>query len=304
MVLDVGAPPSVGVPAEAETLLPERLERGEVIHYPACPFPLPEGDGRQFLLEQQLGGFAHKNISYNPLTGRAGGFMHRSAAQASRLQHLLGTFSRSVTAWLAGVLPRYASAWTLDRVSFRPAEEATRRLRLTARNDLLHVDAFPSRPTNGYRILRVFANINSTEPRVWVTSDPFGKLLAQYGREAGLPADSGSGEWVHQLREGLLRLIRPGRPRPSSYDEFMLRFHNYLKANDHFQEKCPKRFWHFQPGSAWMVMTDTASHAALRGRYALEHSYFIAPETCALPAEAPAELLKRACGVSVLKGAA
>ena len=51
----------------------------------------------------------------------------------------------------------YAATWKPDRGSYRPEEEATRRLRLTARNDLIHVDAFPNRPTQGYRILRVFA---------------------------------------------------------------------------------------------------------------------------------------------------
>jgi hypothetical protein len=289
--------------ARASAPLAEQLERGEVIHYPVCPFPLPVGDDRRFLLEQRLSSRAHKNISYDPHTGKAGGFLCHSPAQAGRLRDLLAEFSRTVTAWLAGVLPAYASAWQLDRVSFRPEEEATRRLRLTARNDLLHLDAFPSRPTNGYRILRVFANINRTEPRVWVTSDPFAKLLQRYGREVGLPGQAGPG-WMYRLRSGVAGLFRPGRRRRSPYDEFMLRFHNFLKASEAFQEGCPKRFWHFLPGSAWLAMTDTASHAALRGRFALEHSYFIAPESLALPAESPPALLERACGIGVLSRAA
>ena len=56
--------------------------------------------------------------------------------------------------------------------------------------------------------------------------------------------------------------------------------------------------------SAWLVFTDTASHAALRGRFAMEHSYFIAPEVLALPAESPAALLQKACGMMVLNRAA
>ena len=84
----------------------------------------------------------------------------------------------------------------------------------------------------------------------------------------------------------------------------MLRFHNFLKANDDFQERCPRRVWNFAPGSVWLAMTDTASHAVLRGRYALEHSYFISPESQALPAESPAALLEKACGLPVLARAA
>jgi hypothetical protein len=288
--------------ASGRNALAERLERGDVVYYPICPFSLPEGDDRRFLLDQRLGSRAHKNISYDPYTGKAGGFAVASPAQAARLRDLLESFSQTATAWLIATLPRYASAWQLDRVSFRPEEEATRKLRVTARNDLLHIDAFPSRPTNGYRILRLFVNVNLTEPRVWVTSDPFPRLLARYGREVGLPA--GGSQWFQRLGQGMIGLFRPGRPRRSVYDAFMLRFHNFLKTNHHFQEHGPKRFWHFQPGSAWLVLTDTASHAALRGRFALEHSYFLAPQTLALPDEAPAALLERASGIRVLNHAA
>ena len=32
----------------------ERLERGEVVYFESCPFPLPQGEDRAFLLEQTL----------------------------------------------------------------------------------------------------------------------------------------------------------------------------------------------------------------------------------------------------------
>src|SRR5438105_6853886 len=283
--------------------LEARLERGAIEYFPVCPFALPEGEERLFLLEQRLASRAHKNISYDPNTGRAAGFARTSAEQAERLRILLATFGQRATSWLARTLPRYARTWRLDRVSCRPEEEATRRLRLTARNDLLHVDAFPSRPTNGYRILRLFVNVNLTEPRIWVTSDPFAKLLERFGAAAGLPTRHRP-SWSHLLGQRLLRLVALGQPERSPYDAFMLRFHDFLKANDEFQERGPKRFWSFPPGSAWLAFTDTASHAALRGRYALEHSNFIAPQTLALPHESPPALLERACGVPVLHRAA
>jgi hypothetical protein len=255
------------------------------------------------LLRQRLASRAHKNISYDPLSGRTGGFVRESAEQAMRLRSILASFAERATAWLSAMLPHYAAAWQRDRVSFRPAEEATRRLRLKARNDLLHVDAFPSRPTNGRRILRLFVNINPTEPRVWVTSEPFGKLLERFGEAAGLPSGQGTG-WPWKLGSSMLGLFSPARARRSVYDAFMLRFHDYLKAKDDFQEHGPKRFWSFAPGSAWLVFTDVASHAVLRGRYALEHSYFVAPESLALPAESPPALLARRSGVPVLNRAA
>ena len=56
--------------------------------------------------------------------------------------------------------------------------------------------------------------------------------------------------------------------------------------------------------AAWLAFTDVCSHAVLRGRYALEHSYFVAPEALALPDESPPALLARACGMPVLGRAA
>src|SRR5437764_282297 len=167
---------------------------------------------------------------------RSGGFLRHTQIQAERLRHLLSEFSKTTTQWVARTLPQYSRGWQLDRVSFRPEEEATRRLRMTARNDLLHVDAFPSRPTNGWRILRVFANVNLTEPRIWITSDPFAKLLERYGEEVGLPTRQV--RWTGWLQRGMLGLFHSARRQRSVYDEFMLRFHDFLKTNDEFQERC------------------------------------------------------------------
>ncbi len=275
----------------------ERLERGGVLHYPQAPFALPAGDDLQFLLAQELGGRAHKNIGYDPATGKVSGYARRGGDQAERLRKIFAAFSREATAWMAKTFPGYAAGWQLDRCSYRPQEEATRRLRQTARNDLLHVDAFPSRPSHGHRILRVFANINPRDPRIWVTSDPFAKLLRRYGAAAGLPGGPASG-WLHGLAEGVVGLFRPRRGRRSAYDHFMLRFHDYLKKNDDFQERGPKRLWTFLPGAVWVAITDTCSHAVLRGRYALEHSYFVSPSAQALPQESPPALLEAACAAA------
>jgi hypothetical protein len=278
----------------------ERLERGEVIFYPQAPFALPGEADRAFLLGVRLGRLAHKNISLDPSTGRAAGF---SGADGARLAGVLADFSRTATAWLAGQFPAYATAWRLDRVSLRPEEEATRRLRLTARNDLLHVDAFPSRPTDGARLLRVFVNINPTEPRVWATSLPFADLLRKYGAASGLPGAPAAVGLLRRLRDGVARLFRAA-PRRSDYDAFMLRFHDHLKRCEELQERGPKRLHTFPPGSAWLAMTDACSHSVLRGRGALEHSYFVAAAGLARPQESPAALLRRFCGERGLGAAA
>jgi hypothetical protein len=279
----------------------ERLERGELLSWLVCPFSLPREDELPFLLSQRLTG-AHKSISWDPHSGRTVDFP-RQASAAQHLRQILQRFSDAATAWLAGLLPCYARSWRPERVSRHPEEEATRCLRLSARNDLLHLDAFPSRPTGGWRILRLFVNFSPTDPRVWITSDTFAELLERYGKEAGLPR-AGEDSLAWQLGQTVLGLFRPGDRRRSVYDRFMLRFHHFLKMNEKFQERCRKHFWTFPPGSAWLALTDTVSYAVLRGRYALDRTFLVAPESLVLPELSPPLLLQRACGVPVYRRAA
>jgi hypothetical protein len=267
----------------------ERLERGEVLVHAEAPFVLPGGDDRAFLLGQRLAARLHKNISYDPSTGRVSGFVRAGEGQEERLRAILGAFSQAVTEWVCATFPRYTPGLGLDRVSFRPLEEATRRARPTARNDLLHIDAFPNRPSHGRRLLRVFVNLSPTEPRVWATSEAFRKLLARHGGAA----QPGAG-WLRHLGARVLSAFRPAHARASAFDHFMLRFHDHLKSCDEVQTRSPRRLWTFPPGSAWLAMTDACLYAELRGQFALEHSYFLDPSCLALPAEAPAALVAAA----------
>jgi hypothetical protein len=287
----------------ATTSWEERLERGEILTFTPCPFTLPAENDLAFLRQQQLKSSAHKNISYNPDDDSVSSFVQHSRQQADRLRGLMHDFSQRVCVWLAHQLPRYAQAWQLDRASLRPDEEATRKLRITARNDLLHFDAFPSRPTRGHRILRCYVNINPADDRVWITSDTFAKVLEKFGAKVGLPAER-TNTWVHRLGQGILGIFQPTAFERTDYDEFMLRLHHYLKTNDDFQERAPRKLWHFKPGTAWLLFSDAISHAELRGQYALEHSFFVAPQTLALPNEAPSSLLERISRTSILPKAA
>ena len=257
----------------------ERLERGEVVFYPQTPFILPSGEDYAFLLDQQSGGVIHKDIGFNPHNGKAIGFVRHDVIQAEHLERVFGEFARAALEWLRLALPTYAPGIEADRVSYRPEEEATRRLRHNARNDLLHVDAFPGRPAKGRRILRLFTNIHPSETRVWVTSEALPRLLPQVRDRV----TRGTNWWRH-----LADLV--GRRSPS--DRFMLRLHDFLKASHDFQRHGARRLWHFPPGSAWLAMTDGCTYAELRGRCALEHSFFVRPEVLVRPDLAPEALLR------------
>jgi hypothetical protein len=287
----------------ATTRLEERLERGEIVTFEPCPFALPMGHDLTFLLQQQLKSSSQKNISYNPEQHTVAGYAYQGSEQAQRLLDLMCEFSQQTCGYLAKLLPRYARSWQPDRASLRPEEEATRKLRVTARNDLLHFDAFPSRPTGGDRILRLYVNINPTDDRVWATSDTFAKVLEKYGDQVGWTSDQRS-NWVQRLSQRIVGIFQPTVRERTRYDEYMLRLHHFLKANDDFQDRANRRLWHFKPGTAWLLFSDTVSHAELRGQHALEHSFFVAPESLVLPDEAPAMLLERRSDATSLPRAA
>jgi len=273
--------------------LAERLEAGEILRFLPCPAALPDGEDRQLLLGQRLQPGQGKYIRFIPSSRQLQGRVADTSQQTNRLGELFRAFSQNVTRWLGGLLPHYASAWKPDQVTWRTEEEATRRLHLLNRNDLLHIDVFPNRPTNGARILRLFVNLHPTDPRVWATSDSFRVLLERFGAAVGMPNRNTA--WPWKWGQGLLSLIKPGDER-GEYDRFMLRLHQFLKSNEEYQERALLRLCHFQPGEAWLAFTDGVSHAELRGQFALEHSFFVPLNVLSRPELAPASLLQQACG--------
>ena len=278
------------------------LEKGNVLYFPTTPFTLSEED-QQFLRGLNFSGRAvHKNIAYRPLSDRVTG-IEASDEQRDRLLQIMRNYSGAVVKFTSELLPEYAAAWKLDYASFRPLEEEGRNLPLNKRNDLLHTDAFPSRPTNGDLILRAFTNIHPSKTRNWVTTDPFSILAQKYAREAGLDAIAASARSVSgRLRNGSLRLLRgigaPVVPR-SGYDRFMLHFHEFLKRNGEFQETCPKYRFNFPPGSTWLTFTDVLPHSVHSGQHALEQTFIIARRSLAHPDDSPIGVLERLCGHSL-----
>ena len=275
------------------------LEAGNVLFFPVTPFPLPE-DSQEFLRNLSFAGRAiHKNIAYRPSSDRVTG-VEAEAAQLQRLKTVLRDYSRSVVQFAARLLPPYAASWNLDYASFRPLEEQHRDLPLNKRNDLIHTDAFPSRPTNGDLILRVFTNIHPTKTRNWITTDPFRAVADRYARDAGLEqiashAGSAAGRFLNRSARLLRNVGLPVVPR-SAYDRFMLEFHDYLKRNHEFQQSCAKYRFNFPPGATWLTFTDVLPHSVHSGQHALEQTFIIARGSLANAENAPVSILERICG--------
>ena len=285
----------------------EQLEEGNIPFFARAPLDLPDAD-RCFLLGQrQSGGSFHKNIAYRPLQDRVTGLARKTARDdEKRLLAIMRRYSGQATQFLAGLLPQYAQNWRLDYTSFRPFEERGRRMRQSARNDLLHIDAFPTRPTHGDRILRFFTNINPTQPRVWLTGPTFEVLASQLAVGSGLLPQLKSRpsaliarqsfDAVRRALEEATRALGIRMATASPYDRFMHHFHNYLKQRSDFQRDCAKNRWEFPAGSSWMVFTDGVSHAVLSGQFALEQTYIVPRSSLVLPQKAPASILENLCG--------
>ena len=270
------------------------LERGNILYFPCTPFALPEGE-RELLRNTGLSSSSHhKNIAYRPAEDRVTGFDPAAVSDPDQLRAAMRLYSERALAFLWKLLPRYMEKARIDFASFRPQEEEGRDLPTKKRNDLLHVDAFPTRPTRGDMILRFFTNIHPSKPRVWTTSDPMGALAARYASDAGLSevAKHPKGS----LKNRIWGAFGGVDAQRSAYDRFMLGFHDYLKFNGEYQQSCAKYRFEFPPDSTWMVFTDVVPHAVLSGRYALEQTVIVARESLAAPENAPIEILQGLCG--------
>jgi hypothetical protein len=263
------------------------LETGNILILPDAPLTLSSED-REVIQNIRQSGRYHKNISYKPQKDKVSGLEKTVAALRERAHGILRRYSESAIACAARTVPRYQDRWHVDYASLRIVEEAGRELPFKKRNDLIHTDAFPTRPTRGGLILRIFFNFHSSRPRVWWISDPFPNLAAQYAEAAGLAR-------IVRRRRLIGGMLFPVRVR-SAYDQFMLRFHDYLKGNAEFQSVGPKYRLEFEPGSAWMAFTDVVPHAVESGQFAMEQTLIVARDSLAVPERAPISILEKLSG--------
>ena len=276
------------------------LEAGGILYFPQTPIPIPPSDLQFLLGQQQTGSRLHKNIAYKPGRDQLSGVDKKTATPADleQLHAVMRRYSARVDNFLAGFLAPYQRRWRLDYASFRPLEEEGRDLPVRRRNDLLHTDAFPTRPTRGWRILRFFHNIHPTRTRDWVVGDPFSKVVSLFapGKLATPRPDSATKRTAKQLAQstGLAGLVPQWKRTP--YDEFMMQLHNTMKEDSAFQASCNRENVEFVPGSSWMVYTETVPHAVLGGQYALEQTFLVDPAAMVTPESAPIAILEKMAG--------
>jgi hypothetical protein len=286
-VLETVDAPRWGGPFDAATQARAvaALETGRVVYLPQLAFEVAETE-RGFL-DATAGDDSRKNVSRDPRTGR----VHGTPLQGddlARLGAMIERFGVQAEQLVHALFPHYVATLERARTSFRPAEIAGRDY--TPRHDdrLLHVDAFPTRPTYGRRILRVFANIAPDGiGRAWRVGEPFPDFARQFMPKLRAPLP-GQAWLLHRL--GLTKARR------SVYDHYMLRLHDAGKFDAAYQKTAPQAAVTFPPGSVWMCFTDSVLHAAMSGRCALEQTFHLPVEGMADPARSPIRVLEKLAG--------
>jgi 3-deoxy-D-manno-oct-2-ulosonic acid (Kdo) hydroxylase len=280
-----------------------QLEDGQVLLLEHIPFDLPEADLQFLRLQQQSSSPLHKNISYRPSEDKIRGFGAERREDVERLHKIMQNYSGQVVKFLTKFLAPYSQHWKLDFASFRPLEEKGRDLPIHKRNDLLHVDAFPGRPTRGGRILRCFTNINPSEARTWSLGSHFFEIAERYSDGAGLRKIA---QGAIAPRSGLRNLVaRVGKlvgihgVERSAYDKLMLSFHDYLKENADYQREGTRIRADFPPSSTWLAFTDAVPHAVLSGRLALEQTLIVPVNALISPEKSPLRKLEQIAGQSL-----
>ncbi len=228
-----------------------------------------------------------KNVSFDPATGQVGGSAV-AGGMSALLRGMLARFSDEAHAFVARACPEYAAHLTRGRTSFRPVEIAGRPSSWRKDDTRLHIDAFPATPVQGRRILRVFANVNPEgRPRSWRVGEAFEDAARRFAPSLRLPLP-GAGI--------LLRALHITKTTRSPYDALMLQLHDRMKEDSAYQQQAPQASFDFPAGSAWMVFTDSVSHAAMAGQYQLEQTFLLPVAAMRDERQSPLRILERLKG--------
>lgn len=263
----------------------EALESGRVLVLPSLPFVVTAQE--QDLLSPAILGGKRKNISLDPGSRKVGNTALDEAGNG-RLAAMMDRFGTQATALVGALFPGYAPTLERARTSFRPAEIEGRAYSPRHDDRLLHVDAFPTRPMHGRRILRLFSNIAPDgAPRRWRVGEPFGDFAREFQPRLK-PAMPGSAALYKLL--GLTKDVR------STYDHMMLALHDLGKADSGYQQRAIRAAVEFAAGTTWMCFTDLVLHAALGGHCALEQTFHLPVEAMTHPEWSPLRVLETLTG--------
>lgn len=265
------------------------IEGGGVLVLPRLAFPLATEELR-FLSPQWSDGRS-KNISFDG--GRLKG-ARGSADELAAMSRMVARFAADAADLVTTLFPRYASYVRRARTSFRPQPAVGRAVSWRKDDSRLHVDAFPSRPNHGERILRVFCNVSPREDRVWRVGENFEAVARRFLPKIRRQIP-GEARWLSALH------VTKGLRSP--YDHLMLGLHDRAKADLAYQANCAQQVVRFAPGTTWLCFSDQLMHAAVSGQYMLEQTIDLPLAALYDRDRSPLAILERLCGRSLAQTA-
>ena len=259
------------------------LESGGVLVLPRLAFALTRDEAKYLDVRWSDGKAKNISLEHATIKGAQG-----SASDLAAIAAMVARFATHASGLVARLFPRYAPYLKRARTSYRPHPASGRAVSWRKDDARLHVDAFPSRPNHGERILRVFCNVNPHgEDRVWRVGEPFEamatRLLPRVRRM--LP---GEGRVLHALHVT--------KSRRSDYDHLMLGLHDAAKADRNYQANSPQREVRFVPGTTWICFSDQVMHAASSGQFMFEQTIHLPIEALYEPQRSPLAVLERVTG--------
>jgi hypothetical protein len=270
---------------EAQARAAAALEAGRVVVLPKLEFRIDPCETG--FLDPSVAGGDRKNISLEPGAATCDATA-LEPTQAERLAALMRRFADQAEALIEGLVPAYAGRLERARTSFRPVEIAGRAYSPRHDDRRLHVDAFPTRPMRGKRILRVFSNVaRDGAARDWRVGEPFERFASAFAPRVRRPLPGSA--WV-------LAGLGLTKGRRSAYDEIMLALHDEAKLDETYQTDAPKTALAFPAGATWLCYTDQVLHAALSGHSALEQTFHLPVAAMLRPETSPLRVLERITG--------
>ena len=244
------------------------LEAGKVLYFPNfAEHGFAPQKEELALFREDIRDPKTRNISLSA-SGDLKGVVGDDATKAL-MAGMIGRFRAEAEGLLANLVPRYGEHLRRGATSFRPAVVQNREQSWRADDRRMHVDAFPSRPTYGERLLRVFTNVNlEGEPRVWRVGEPFEDVARRF-----LPKVKPYSAWQAKV----LNALHVTKSLRSEYDHIMLQLHDAMKSDLDYQKNAPQVTFNFPPGCAWVCFSDQTSHAVMAGQYLMEHTLQLSP---------------------------
>lgn len=208
------------------------------------------------------------------------------------LKTMIQRYAEQSNKLIARLFPQYVPNLTVANTSFRPLEVETRVSSFRKDDTRLHANAFPSNPTQGTRLLRVFNNINpSGKPRVWRVGELFEKMA-----ETFLPKTKA----LLPMQAWLMKQLHITKRKRTEYDHRMLQLHDLLKADMHYQQHAPQQSVNFMPGTTWIMYSDQVLHAAMAGQFMMEQTFSLPVNALQKPETAPLKVLEKMLGVALV----